>query len=78
MPTSDEALKYIREICTPGNHSVGTCKMGIDPMAVVDPELRVHGVEGIACRRCLHHANSDRGSYERARHHDWRESSRSD
>ncbi len=44
--TSDEALEvYIREICSPGNHSVGTCKMGIDPMAVVDPELRVHGVE---------------------------------
>ena len=26
-------------------HPVGTCKMGNDPMAVVDDELRVHGVE---------------------------------
>jgi choline dehydrogenase len=26
-------------------HPVGTCKMGTDPMAVVDPELRVHGIE---------------------------------
>ncbi len=26
-------------------HPVGTCKMGKDPMAVVDDELRVHGVE---------------------------------
>ncbi len=26
-------------------HPVGTCKMGNDPMAVVDSELRVHGVE---------------------------------
>ena len=28
-------------------HAVGTCKMGHDPMAVVDPQLRVHGVEGL-------------------------------
>jgi choline dehydrogenase-like flavoprotein len=28
-------------------HPVGTCKMGNDSMAVVDSELRVHGVEGL-------------------------------
>ncbi len=28
-------------------HPVGTCKMGIDAMAVVDPQLRVHGVQGL-------------------------------
>jgi choline dehydrogenase len=28
-------------------HAVGTCKMGVDPLAVVDPELRVHGVLGL-------------------------------
>ena len=28
-------------------HPVGTCKMGVDPMAVVDPALRVHGIEGL-------------------------------
>ena len=45
---SDEALEvYIREFCVTGYHPVGTCKMGTDPMAVVDPELRVHGVEGL-------------------------------
>jgi choline dehydrogenase len=30
-----------------GNHVTGTCKMGIDSMAVVDPRLRVHGVVGL-------------------------------
>ena len=45
---SDEALEaYIREVCGTVFHPVGTCKMGTDPMAVVDPELRVHGVEGL-------------------------------
>ena len=28
-------------------HPCGTCKMGIDPMSVVDPQLRVHGIDGL-------------------------------
>ena len=28
-------------------HGVGTCKIGTDPLAVVDPELRVHGITGL-------------------------------
>jgi choline dehydrogenase len=28
-------------------HPVGTCKMGKDPLAVVDAELKVHGIEGL-------------------------------
>jgi choline dehydrogenase len=28
-------------------HAVGTCRMGADDMAVVDPQLRVHGIDGL-------------------------------
>ena len=30
-----------------GHHPVGTCAMGVGPRAVVDPELRVRGIEGL-------------------------------
>ena len=40
--TSDEALRaYILKACDTVYHPVGTCKMGTDPLAVVDPQLRV-------------------------------------
>lgn len=45
---SDEDIKaFIRVNAQSVYHGVGTCKMGIDPMAVVDPRLRVHGVAGL-------------------------------
>ncbi len=45
---SDDALRdYIRKTCGTVFHPVGTCRMGQDADAVVDPELRVHGVDGL-------------------------------
>jgi choline dehydrogenase-like flavoprotein len=38
---------YIRETGYTVHHPVGTCKMGTDEMAVVDPQLRVRGIEGL-------------------------------
>ncbi len=40
---------YIRHTASTGFHPVGTCKMGApdDPSAVVDPQLKVRGLEGL-------------------------------
>jgi choline dehydrogenase len=38
---------YVRTQCTTIWHPAGTCKMGRDALSVVDPQLRVYGVEGL-------------------------------
>ncbi len=43
----DALRTYIRKTVSTYHHVVGTCKMGVDSLAVVDPELRVYGVEGL-------------------------------
>ena len=46
--TSDEALmNHIRNKADTIYHPVGTCKMGVDDTAVVDPKLRVRGLQGL-------------------------------
>lgn len=47
VQTDEQILHYLRETGQMTQHPVGTCKMGNDPMAVVDERLRVHGVEGL-------------------------------
>ena len=42
-----QILDAIRNTGSSGYHPVGTCRMGIDAHAVVDPRLRVRGVEGL-------------------------------
>jgi choline dehydrogenase len=42
-----DALTHARTTGATIYHPVGTCKMGGDPMAVVDPQLRVKGVSGL-------------------------------
>lgn len=43
----DEIFAYARKFAKTDYHPVGTCKMGVDDMAVVDPQLRVRGIEGL-------------------------------
>lgn len=45
--SDDEVLDFIRQHGSTVFHACGTCRMGSDSDAVVDPELRVRGVDGL-------------------------------
>ena len=46
--TSDSALEdWLRASAMTTFHPVGTCKMGVDDLAVVDARLKVHGIAGL-------------------------------
>jgi choline dehydrogenase len=45
--TDEQLLDYARRRGGTVFHPTSTCKMGVDPMAVVDPVLRVHGLDGL-------------------------------
>jgi len=48
----DELLEFARNYGATIFHPSGTCKMGSDPMAVVDERLRVHGLAGLRVVDC--------------------------
>lgn len=43
----EATLDWARQTSVTIYHPTGTCKMGSDPMAVVDSRLRVHGIDGL-------------------------------
>lgn len=44
----DESLgDYVRAAADSYHHQAGSCRMGLDALAVVDPQLRVHGIAGL-------------------------------
>ena len=47
MQSDAEIDAFVRETVESAYHPCGTCKMGTDAMAVVDPQNRVHGMEGL-------------------------------
>ncbi|MDE0591512.1 GMC family oxidoreductase N-terminal domain-containing protein [Halocynthiibacter sp. C4] len=47
VETDDDILAAVGDIATTIFHPVGTCKMGTDDTAVVDPKLRVRGLQGL-------------------------------
>ncbi|MDI4655139.1 GMC family oxidoreductase [Xanthobacter autotrophicus] len=47
VESDEQILGAIRQALYTVRHPVGTCRMGVDDMAVVDPQLRVHGITGL-------------------------------
>jgi choline dehydrogenase len=47
IATDEQFAEFARKAGTNVFHPVGTCKMGTDPMAVVDPRLKVIGIAGL-------------------------------
>jgi choline dehydrogenase len=47
LQSDGELLDWVRKFAETTYHPVGTCKMGSDAMAVVDSELRVHGLQAL-------------------------------
>ncbi|MNV61020.1 Oxygen-dependent choline dehydrogenase [compost metagenome] len=47
LMTKEEREQFVRETAQGALHPSGACKMGTDPMAVVDPQFRVHGLRGL-------------------------------
>ncbi len=47
VKTDDDIRAILRNRVDTVYHPVGTCKMGSDAMAVVDPKLKVHGLDGL-------------------------------
>ena len=47
LETQEDLVKAAGDISSTIFHPIGTCKMGDDPMAVVDGRLRVHGLRGL-------------------------------
>jgi choline dehydrogenase len=45
--SASDIEELVRTGTTSFGHPVGGCKIGVDEMAVVDPQLRVHGVDGL-------------------------------
>ena len=42
-----DVQNYLRATAITYHHQVGTCRMGVDELAVVDPQLRVRGIDGL-------------------------------
>jgi choline dehydrogenase-like flavoprotein len=47
VTTKEDLAAYAKRFGKTDYHPVGTCKMGVDEMAVVDPQCRVRGVDGL-------------------------------
>ena len=70
--TDDEIRAVLRQRSDTIYHPVGTCRMGTDDLAVVDPELRVRGLAGLRVVDASVMPTLDRRQHQRADDHDRR------
>jgi choline dehydrogenase len=47
VQSDEEWIEYFRTYAYRGEHPSGTCRMGTDKLSVVDPRLKVHGLDGL-------------------------------
>ena len=73
IQADDELLDWVKRNAETTYHPVGTCKMGSDPMAVVDNELRVHGMQGLRVADASIMPTLTSGQHQCAVDHDRRE-----
>lgn len=52
VESDEDLLAAFRKLSTCGLHAIGSCRMGSDNRAVVDPRLRVNGVAGLRVADC--------------------------
>jgi hypothetical protein len=76
--TRAERVQWVRQTCETYHHQAGTCKMGIDAMSVVDPQIAGLWRRRSARRRRLDHARCDQRQHQCRFDHDRREGGRPD
>ena len=76
--TDEDLLNHVRATAGTTFHQTSTCMMGPGPMAVVDTELRVKGLQGLRVIDAVDHADRGVGQHQRHGHHDRREGGRHD
>ena len=47
LETDDDLIRYAYRTCKTDHHPAGTCAMGVGEAAVVAPDLKVRGLEGL-------------------------------
>jgi choline dehydrogenase-like flavoprotein len=50
--TEESIMEFVRNKAETIYHPIGTCKMGTDGLSVVDPKLKVHGLQGLSVVDC--------------------------
>ena len=75
VTTDAEIDAFLRDKVESAYHPCGTCRMGRadDPMAVVDGDTRVIGIDGLRVVDSVDHAIDHDRQPKRADYHDWRE-----